>query len=103
MKLLDEERILVGQYPEGIADGPQIEANIEYILNNFVTAYGNPFEIIRVPMPPENGAFPNTNGDYRTYANAIFLNKPSWCPPTRNNLTPQGSESGKRRCLVITS
>ncbi|MCB0653688.1 MAG: agmatine deiminase family protein [Saprospiraceae bacterium] len=75
MKLLDEERILVGQYPEGIADGPQIEANIEYILNNFVTAYGNPFEIIRVPMPPENGAFPNTNGDYRTYANAIFLNK----------------------------
>ncbi|KAA3632860.1 MAG: T9SS C-terminal target domain-containing protein, partial [Bacteroidetes bacterium] len=75
MKLLDEERILVGEYPEGIADGPQIEANIQYVLNNFVTPYGNPYEIIRVPMPPENGAYPNFGGDYRTYANAIFLNK----------------------------
>ncbi len=75
MKLLDEERILVGEYPEGVADGPQIEANIQYVLNNFVTPYGNPYEIIRVPMPPENGAYPNWGGDYRTYANAIFLNK----------------------------
>ena len=28
MKLLDEETLLVGQYPPGIADGPQIEANL---------------------------------------------------------------------------
>jgi agmatine deiminase len=75
MKLLDEERIIVGEYPDGIADGPQIEANIEYILNNFETPYGNPYEIIRVPMPPENGVYPNWGGDYRTYANAIILNK----------------------------
>lgn len=75
MKLLDEERIIVGEYPAGIADGPQIEANIQYVLNNFTTPYGNPYEIIRIPMPPENGSYPNTNGDYRTYANAIFLNK----------------------------
>ncbi len=75
MKLLDEERIIVGEYPEGVADGPQIEANIEYVLNNYVTPYGNPYEIIRVPMPPENGAYPNWGGDYRTYANAIILNK----------------------------
>jgi agmatine/peptidylarginine deiminase len=75
MKLLDEERIIIGEYPEGVADGPQIEANIEFILSNFVTPYGNPYEIIRVPMPPENGIYPDQWGDYRTYANAIFLNK----------------------------
>lgn len=75
MKLLDEERLIIGEYPEGIADGPQIEANIEYILNNFETPYGNPYEIIRIPMPPDGTAFPNWGGDYRTYANAIILNK----------------------------
>ena len=26
-------------------------------------------------MPPDGGAYPDSNGDYRTYANAIFLNK----------------------------
>lgn len=28
MKLLDEETLLVGEYPPGVADGPQIEANL---------------------------------------------------------------------------
>lgn len=75
MKLLDEERLIIGQYPEGVADGPQIEANIQFILNNFTTPYGNPYEIVRIPMPPEGGQYPNTGGDYRTYANALFVNK----------------------------
>ena len=75
MKLLDETTLLVGQYPEGIADGPQIEANIQFILDNYTTSYGTPFKVIRIPMPPENGAYPNTFGDYRTYANALFVNK----------------------------
>lgn len=35
MKLLDEETLLVSKYPTGVADGPQIEANIQYVLNNF--------------------------------------------------------------------
>jgi len=76
MKLLDEETLIVGQYPEGVADGPQIEANIQYLLNNFIAPSGNPYRIIRVPMPPDNfGDYPDQNGDYRTYANAVFLNK----------------------------
>ncbi len=75
MKLLDEERILIGEYPEGISDGPQIEANIQYILNNYTNPYGEPYEFIRIPMPPEGTAYPWTGGDYRTYANALFLNK----------------------------
>lgn len=76
MKLLDEETLLVGKYPDGVADGPQIEANIQYVLNNYKTAFGTPFQLVRVPMPPDAiGRYPNTNGDYRTYANAVFVNK----------------------------
>jgi len=77
MKLLDEETLLVGEYPEGTADGPQIEANLQYVLNNYTTPYGNPYDVIRVPMPPDNGNYPDSNpqGDYRTYANAVFVNK----------------------------
>ena len=51
MKLLNEETILVAEYPQGVADGPQIEENIQYILNNFTTPYGNPYTIIRIPSP----------------------------------------------------
>lgn len=76
MKLLDEVTLLVGQYPPGVADGPQIEANLQYVLNNFTTSYGTPFKVIRVPMPPDNSNFyPHQGGDYRTYANAVFVNK----------------------------
>ncbi|MCC6413303.1 MAG: agmatine deiminase family protein [Saprospiraceae bacterium] len=76
MKLLDEETLLVGEYPEGVADGPQIEANIQYVLSNFQSSFGTPYKVIRIPMPPDAGDdYPNTNGDYRTYANAVFVNK----------------------------
>lgn len=77
MKLLDEETLLVGEYPEGTADGPQIEANLQFVLDNFMTPYGRPYDVIRVPMPPDNGYYPDDNpqGDYRTYANAVFVNK----------------------------
>ncbi len=81
MKLLDEETLLVGKYPDGISDGPQIEANLQYVLSNFKTPYGKKYDIVRIPMPPdENGKYPNVgapslNGKYRTYANAIFVNK----------------------------
>ncbi len=76
MKLLDEETLLVGEYPPGVADGPAIEANLNYILTNFNSPFGTPYKVIRIPMPPDAmGAYPNTGGDYRTYANAVFVNK----------------------------
>ena len=76
MKLLDEQTILLGEYPEGVADGPQIEANLQYILENFKTASGHDYRIIRVPMPPDQfGRYPDQGGFYRTYANAMFVNK----------------------------
>ncbi len=75
MKLLDEETLLVSEYPEGVSDGPQIEANIAYIQNNFTTRYGNPYKIVRIPAPPaaNNGNYP-PNGWYCTYANGVFVN-----------------------------
>ncbi|MCB0845312.1 MAG: agmatine deiminase family protein [Bacteroidetes bacterium] len=76
MKLLDEETLLVGEYPLGIADGPQIEANIQYIQNNYYSPFGTPYEIVRIPMPPHHDLYPdNIWSDYRTYTNAVFVNK----------------------------
>ena len=75
MKLLNEETILVAEYPQGVADGPQIEENIQYILDNFTTPYGNPYTIIRIPSPPStSGLYPDNNGYYRTYTNSVFIN-----------------------------
>ena len=85
MKMLDEETILIGEFPDSIADGPQIEANIEYLLSNFKTSFGNDFEIHRIPMPADrNGLYaderdiPCSNlgtGCYYTYTNALFINQ----------------------------
>jgi agmatine/peptidylarginine deiminase len=75
MKLLDEETLLIGQYPDGVADGPQIEANMQYVLSQFKTPFGKNYDVIRIPMPPHNGKYPNAGGYYRTYANAVFVNK----------------------------
>jgi agmatine deiminase len=76
LKLLDEETLMVGEYPAGVADGPQIEANLQYILSNYNSIYGTPYKVVRIPMPPDgSGLYPNLNGDYRTYTNAVFVNK----------------------------
>lgn len=81
MRLVDEQTILVGEYPTGVADGPQIEANLQYILNNFNSVWGTPYKVVRLQMPPDfNGAYPDATpwwnaGDYRTYTNSVILNK----------------------------
>jgi agmatine/peptidylarginine deiminase len=76
MKLLDEETLLVGQYPEGVSDGPQIEANLQYILNNFNSVFGTPYRVVRIPMPADaNGKYPDANGQYFTYTNSLIINK----------------------------
>jgi agmatine/peptidylarginine deiminase len=75
MKLLDEETILIGQYPTGIADGPQIELNIQHIQNNYLNCYGRPYKIVRIPMPPNSqGQYP-PNSSYFTYTNSVIINK----------------------------
>lgn len=75
MKLLDEETMLIGQYPSGISDGPQIEANIQYMLSNFTSAFGTPYNVVRIPMPIDGTYWPSNGGDYLTFTNGVFLNK----------------------------
>ncbi|MCW3083106.1 MAG: Por secretion system C-terminal sorting protein [Bacteroidetes bacterium] len=78
MKLLNEETLLVGQYPAGVADGPQIEANLAYVLANYNSAFGTPYKVIRIPQPPDqlNGyTYPDNGGNYLTYTNATIINK----------------------------
>jgi len=76
MKLLAEETLIVGEYPTGTLDGPQIEANLQYVLSNFNSKWGTPFKVIRIPMPPNtsSGGYSQWS-PYMTYANSIFVNK----------------------------
>jgi agmatine deiminase len=79
MKLLDEKTILVGEFPENISDGPQIEANIDYVLSNYMNPWGEPYNVVRIPMPPStSGGYaggPFGNAYYRTYSNMVIANK----------------------------
>lgn len=81
MKLVDESTLVVGEYPEGVADGPQIEANLQYVIDQFKQETGREYKVVRIPMPPDQfGRFPghpfsDTSGYYRTYANAMFVNQ----------------------------
>jgi len=84
MKLLDEETLLVSRYPPGVADGPQIEANIDYVLNNFQSSFGTPFDVKWIDAPPStSGSYPDTGGSYRTFSNSIFINKSILVPTYR--------------------
>jgi hypothetical protein len=59
MKLLNEETLLVGEFPDGVSDGPQIELNLQYVLDNFMTPFGTPYKVVRIPMiPSTGGAYP---------------------------------------------
>lgn len=83
MKLLDEETLLIGEYPSGASDGPQIEANIQYVIDNFTTKFGTAFKVVRIPQPSaSNGNFP-PNAYYRTYTNLTFVNNTILLPTYR--------------------
>lgn len=72
MKLLDERTLMVGQYPPGRADGPQIEANLRALQQ----AVAEPYRVIRVPMPAYRGHYPDSGrSPYLTYTNAVFINR----------------------------
>jgi agmatine deiminase len=77
MKLLDEETLLLGEYPPGISDGPQIEANLAWLQANYNSVYGTPYRIVRIPMPSNatGTSWPSTGAYYRTYTNGVFVNK----------------------------
>ncbi|MFO8066489.1 MAG: agmatine deiminase family protein [Bacteroidales bacterium] len=74
MKLLDDETLLVAEFPDGVSDGPYIEANLQYLLDNYLTPYGRPYNVVRIPMVPSTtGNYP-PDSHYRTFTNALILN-----------------------------
>jgi agmatine/peptidylarginine deiminase len=84
MKLIDEETLLVSEYPQGVADGPQINANIEYVLSNYQSVFGTPYRVVRIPAPDDSqGDYPDNFGSYCTYTNAVFVNKTIIIPTYR--------------------
>ncbi len=75
MKLLDEQTLLVSRYPPGVADGPQIEANIDYVTSTFQTPFGTDYKVEWIDAPPSSsGLYPDSGGHYRTYTNSVFVN-----------------------------
>ncbi len=84
MKLLDEETLLVSKYPNGVADGPEIEANIQYVLDNFQSPFGTPYNVKWIDAPPSSsGSYPDTGGYYRTFSNSLIVNKSIIVPTYR--------------------
>lgn len=74
MKMLDEETILVGQYPVNVSDYQRIENTVNY-LATLTNSYGRPYRIIRIPMPADaSGRYP-PQSYYLTYVNALIVNK----------------------------
>ncbi len=74
MKLLDEETLLVGEFPQGVSDGPDIEYNLNYLVTNHPTCYDREYQVVRIPMVPSpSGNYP-PNAHYRTFTNSIIIN-----------------------------
>ncbi|MCG3165007.1 MAG: Peptidylarginine deiminase [Bacteroidia bacterium] len=83
MKFLDEKTILIGEFPLNVSDGPQLEANLQYVLSNFNNPWGQPYKIIRIPMPPSTGGLYAPDASYRTYSNFVIVNKTIIMPTYR--------------------
>ncbi|MEZ4805891.1 MAG: agmatine deiminase family protein [Flavobacteriales bacterium] len=90
MKLLDEETLLVGEFPQGQSDGPQLESNLQAIMANHTSVFGTPYEVIRIPMPSSTGGAYPPSASYRTYANNIFLNGTVLVPTYRDEYDTTG-------------
>ena len=79
MKMLDEETILCAEYPTGVADGPQIEENLQNVLMPENSVFGDEYRVIRIPSPPDlDGEYPAagwSGGYYYTYTNSLIINK----------------------------
>lgn len=73
MKFLDEETLLVGQYPSPWGDG--IDAAIQYITSNFLSAWGTPYKIIRIPTPsPDQAPTIPAPDQFYSYTNSLIVN-----------------------------
>jgi len=74
MKLLDEETLLIGQYPVNVSDYTIIENTVAY-LRTLENCYGRPYRIVRIPMPPSSSGQYPPNSNYYTYTNSVIINR----------------------------
>ncbi len=95
-KLLDEQTILVAEYPSSVVapDKNTIEANVA-LIQTLTTTYGRPFKIHRVEIPTkDDGTYASTcgqfNSDIRGFVNGLIVNKtfifPSFSDTTDGNV-----------------
>lgn len=89
MKLLDEETLLVGEFPQGVSDGPYIENNLNYLLDTYNTCYDREYEVVRIPMVPSSGGNYPPSSSYRTYTNSLILNDLVLVPSYNNSTLNQ--------------
>lgn len=94
MKLVNEETLLVSRYPEGVADGPQIEKNLDYVLSNFQSPFGTPYIVKRIDSPKDkNGKYPDARGSYCTFSNSVIINKTVLIPVYRKEVDEKALET----------
>ncbi len=90
MKLLDEETLLVGEFPVGVSDGPTLEQNMDVVTTSFTSVFDTPYELVRIPMVPSTGGSYPPSASYRTFANAIFINELVLVPTYREQWDTTG-------------
>lgn len=105
-KLIDEQTILVMEYPSEITatDKQLIQDNYQY-LTTLKSPYNRPYRIYRFPMPTgDNGTYNRKtcgqiNADARTYINGITLNKTFIYPTYSDSGTGNKSQSAEAQAL----
>jgi hypothetical protein len=73
-----------------VSDGPQLESNIDGIMANEVSAFGDPYQLIRIPMPSSTSGNYPPDASYRTYANNVLVNGTVIVPTYRTEFDTTG-------------
>ncbi|MES2778874.1 MAG: agmatine deiminase family protein [Bacteroidota bacterium] len=105
-KLIDEQTLLVMQYPSIItaADKRIIEDNYQY-MTTLKSTYNRPYRIYRFPMPTgDTGTYNRKNcaqidGDARTYINGITLNKTFIYPTYSDDFDGNKTQSAEAQAI----
>jgi agmatine/peptidylarginine deiminase len=106
-KLIDEETIIVSEYPSAVTaiDKTIIEDNVS-LYNTKTSVYGSPFKIVRLPMPlADNGSFYTScnqiDNDARGFVNGLFVNKTLIVPIYSNENSPAANQAYDEAALDL--
>ncbi len=94
IKIVDFETIMVSEYPDYVPDYELIESIVDS-LESLTNYFGEPYEIVRIPVPPNaDGEYPDSqNDEMRTYTNSLTMNDvvvvPSYGLPEMDSIARQ--------------